>query len=211
MTVASNCLLCGSKARPFHHTQDREWLACTVCEAIFVDPLYHPSATDEKAIYQLHNNDVTDSGYQRFVSPITEAVQADFDSTAVGLDFGCGEGPVISHVLARQGYKLSLYDPFFHAEPTALDRQYDFIVCCEVVEHFANPAAEFQRLFNLLRPGGHLYCMTRMWQGDDFSRWHYKNDPTHIFFYTLRSIAFIQKQFGFDSMTHDDRLIVFKR
>lgn len=211
MTVKADCPLCDAEAKPYFHNQDRYWFGCMRCEAVFVAPDYHPSPADEKAIYQLHNNDVNDAGYQKFVSPISDAVQCDFDVSASGLDYGCGEGPVISHILAQQGYKLSLYDPFFHADTSALNSQYDFIVCCEVAEHFANPAEEFQRLFNLLQPGGRLYCMTVMWQGGDFSRWHYKNDPTHVFFYTPQSIDFIREQFGFQSVTHDERLIVFIR
>lgn len=78
--------------------------------------------------------------------------------------------------------------------------QYDFIVCCEIAEHFANPAAEFQRLARLLKPGGRIYCMTMMWLGGDFSRWQYKNDPTHVFFYTPKSLAFIRDQYGFKSV-----------
>ncbi|MEQ8700574.1 MAG: methyltransferase domain-containing protein, partial [Bauldia litoralis] len=74
-----------------------------------------------------------------------------------------------------------------------LEETYDFITCTEVAEHFHRPAAEFDRLDSLLRPGGWLAVMTCFQTDDDrFATWHYRTDPTHVVFYreaTLRTIA----------------------
>ena len=34
-------------------------------------------------------------------------------AAAEGLDFGSGPGPTLSVMLEEQGYRMSLYDPFF--------------------------------------------------------------------------------------------------
>ena len=65
-------------------------------------------------------------------------------------------------MLEEQGYRMSLYDPFFAPSPDALERRYDFITCTETVEHFYQPGKEFRRLDRLLRSGGWLGVMTEM-------------------------------------------------
>ena len=50
----------------------------------------------------------------------------------------------------------------------------------------ARPGEELARLWSLLRPGGWLGVMTKLVRDRDaFARWHYKNDPTHIVFFSI--------------------------
>lgn len=85
----------------------------------------------------LHQNDIHDEGYRHFVSPITDNIQKDFDfKNSIGLDFGAGTGPVTTQILLEKGYSVNLYDPFFHPDTAVLQRRYDFIICCETMEHF---------------------------------------------------------------------------
>lgn len=170
--------------------------------AFFVDP------TEEKQRYEEHNNDIHDPEYQKFVSPITESVLNDFDQNVIGLDFGSGTAPVISHVLSQKGHEMQQYDVFFAPNKDALNRKYDFIACCEVVEHFHDPAKEFKLLRSLLKPNGKLYIMTNMiTKPERFANWYYRRDPTHVFFYTPETFGYIKEEFGFDGLTLDKRLI----
>lgn len=169
-----------------------------------------PDAETEKALYLTHQNDVNDPRYQAYLSPAINAVLRDYDSTATGLDFGAGPGPVVQHVLAGYGIELCLYDPIFHPDDSVLQRDYDFIVCTEVIEHFHAPNDAFKQLRQLLKPGGELYCMTSLFDPDiDFMTWHYKNDPTHVFFYHRKALDYIAKQQGFSAVSVEDRLICF--
>jgi hypothetical protein len=91
-----------------------------------------------------------------------------------------------------------------------LESKYDYIACCEVVEHFYDPFREFKKLKDLLNPGGKLYCMTELYdQNTDFRAWYYKNDPTHVFFYSPCAISWIKEQFNFKEAKIEGRLIVF--
>jgi 2-polyprenyl-3-methyl-5-hydroxy-6-metoxy-1,4-benzoquinol methylase len=91
-----------------------------------------------------------------------------------------------------------------------LEAKYDFIVCCEVIEHFHNPRKEFLLLRKLLFPKGKLYCATNLYTNEiDFSQWYYKNDFTHTFFYATETIEWIKKKLSFSSATIDNRLITF--
>lgn len=171
------------------------------------------SAEAEKQRYLLHNNDVFDVHYQEFVAPITNQVIADFDpDTSQGLDFGAGTGPVTTYLLQKHRFKIQLYDLFFHPDSSVLKQSYDFIICCEVIEHFHHPNLEFTTLQSLLKPHGKLYCMTHIYDNQQpFSDWYYKNDPTHVFIYTLKTLRYIQANFGFSGMTVKERLVVFEK
>ena len=134
----------------------------------------------------------------------------DFEPIHKGLDFGAGTGPVISKILQDNNFEIAQYDPFFHNHPELLKKRYDYIACCEVIEHFYNPRKEFQLLRNLLQPNGKLYCMTDIYdQTIDFEKWYYKNDPTHVFIYHKKTVEWIKDKFGFSDVTINDRLITF--
>lgn len=186
----------------------RKYYSCAGCGAIMLGADHFLSAEKEKQRYLAHNNDVDDPGYRKFVAPILNSVKAGFGREHQGLDFGAGPGPVISKQLKNDGYDIRLYDPLFHNDPAALETAYDYIVCCEVMEHFARPAEEFGRLRRLLKKNGKLLCMTRIYHsGIDFENWHYKNDTTHIFFYSMKTLEWIKANYDFASMLVDGRLI----
>lgn len=166
----------------------------------------------EKARYQEHNNDVKDAGYQDFVSDIIVEVIKDWNKTDLGLDFGAGTGPVITKLLEDRGYNVEIYDPFFWKEKKLLDKKYDFIVACEVIEHFHNPLHEFQLLYSLLRKKGKLYCKTEVYKNEiDFKSWYYKDDPTHVFFYHEKAFEWIVENIGFKNYTIKGRVIILEK
>jgi len=55
----------------------------------------------------------------------------------------------------------------------------DIIIACEVIEHFANPTADFSNLFHLLKPNGILVCSTNIYDGTDISKQQYPFVPGH--------------------------------
>ena len=207
------CPLCrGVDAKPFAESGGRSYLACPDCDLRFVPRAFRITFASERARYELHNNDVLDVKYQAFVSPLVCAVEEFTAAVLRGLDFGCGRGPVVSHLLTQKGYDMTLYDPFFHREERALQSSYDFAVCCEVVEHFREPAAEFGLLRRLVRPGGCVFVMTALWAGGiRFQDWHYQRDPTHVSFYSARTFEWIRDGFGFrDAAFRGDRVVVLR-
>lgn len=202
-----SCTLCFSESKVFF---EEKYYECQVCAGIFLSDKFYISKEAERLHYETHNNDVDDLGYQKFVSPITNQVFLNFKPHHQGLDFGSGTGPVISKVLRDKGYQIVEYDPFFNPNNMFLDRQYDYIVCCEVMEHFKNPAKEFALLRSLLKPNGILYCMTECYNVSiDFGKWYYKNDPTHVFFYQDKTLEWIKKAYQFSSVIKQGRLIGF--
>ncbi|MFA8435344.1 MAG: class I SAM-dependent methyltransferase [Marinifilaceae bacterium] len=206
----NTCPLCKSESNELINTNKRRFYQCQNCFAIFNDPDSRLTESEEKKHYSQHNNDVEDKGYQKFVSPITSAILQDFTTNDTGLDFGAGTGPVISKILKDNAFSIEQYDPFFHNYPHLLEKKYNYIACCEVIEHFHDPKKEFDLLRKLLHDNGKLYCMTDIYdESIDFEKWYYKNDPTHVFLYHRKTIQWIKEEYGFSDVTIEGRMIIF--
>ena len=170
------------------------------------------SAKEEKERYLTHNNDVNDKNYQAFTSLITNEILTQFTPNHLGLDYGCGTGPVISSQLRKQDYNVNLYDPFFYPNKAYKNYTYDYIFSCEVFEHFYQPKKEISHLLSLLKPKGKLLIMTHLYHEQiDFSNWYYRNDPTHVFIYTKETMQFIAKEFQLKIEQVSERLTVFSK
>ncbi len=203
------CTLCNSE---LIRKKDTLYYDCTTCKALIKDAAYYLTAEKEKARYEAHNNDVNDLRYQNFVMPITDYVFAHFLPTHKGLDFGSGTGPVVSSVLSKKKYDIQQYDPFFAPDKRVLNNRFDYIVSCEVFEHFHNPNQEINRLASILKPNGALLLMTMLYNDKiDFDTWHYRKDPTHVFIYRKETINFIAKTKNFDVEILTDRFITFRK
>lgn len=206
------CTLCSGDLMFFYASKQKEYNFCTQCTSISMSKNCWLSESEEKKRYETHVNDVDDPRYQKFVSPIVNSILEDFTPSNKGLDFGSGTGPVITKMLRDQNYNVKTYDIFFDNNPTVLEEKYDFIACCEVIEHFYNPYKEFELLHNLLNKGGKLYCMTEMYNVEsNFDTWYYKGDPSHVFFYTKKTFEWIRKEFGFEHVSFQGRMIVLKK
>lgn len=205
------CSLCNGRTRAFGTYNHREYLQCLNCKAILLHDKHYPSPKAEKSRYRLHENDVEDQGYISFVKPLVKRISQDFSETSHGLDFGCGTGPVAANELKKHGFRVKLYDPFFKPKEELLQKEYDYIICCEVMEHFHEPASEFALLISLLKENGKLYCKTSLWDDSvDFENWYYKNDLTHVIFYHRESLGWIKENFGFGNLEISADLIVFE-
>lgn len=203
------CPLCHHPGVPFYKNSFYE---CVNCGGIFRPEKHLPHPDKEKKRYEQHNNDVDDPDYRSFVKPLVTAVMQSYPPSADGLDYGAGTGPVISQMLEEAGYQTEKYDPFFLNKPGLLQRHYDYIVCCEVMEHFHNPDDEFTMLKQLLKPGGKLICKTDIYhEGIDFERWAYKNDLTHVFIYRKKTIWWIAENMHFSGVEIENRLIQFHK
>lgn len=212
MKSSISCALCGSKAKPFHQTLGRDYFECTQCKAVLLDPAQYVSQKDEIYRYETHNNDIEDPRYQNFVMPLVDAVKETYEPGSHGLDYGSGTGPVAAKLLRDDGYSVTTYDPYFDKRVSAFQTQYDFIISSEVVEHFYHPAKEFRLLKGLLKPGGHLYCMTLRYADDiDFENWHYAHDETHVIFYREETARWIQQAYNFSNLELKERLMIFRK
>jgi 2-polyprenyl-3-methyl-5-hydroxy-6-metoxy-1,4-benzoquinol methylase len=167
---------------------------------------------EEKARYDLHNNDPNDADYRRFLSQVADPLCQRLPKRAEGLDFGCGPGPTLSVMLEERGYKVDLFDKFYAQDRAVFSRKYDFITATEVLEHLSQPAFELNRLYNMLNPGGVLGVMTEMLPDNThFADWYYKNDPTHIMFFSQKTFQYLAKLWRAKLTIVSDRVVIFEK
>ncbi|MFY8351510.1 class I SAM-dependent methyltransferase [Pseudoalteromonas sp. SSM20] len=196
----------------FSEDKRRAYYQCQFCQLVFVARSQLISLTEEKQIYDSHQNDVNDAGYQQFLSRALNPLLAALDKPCSGLDFGCGPGPALAKMLEEKGHTAALYDIFYYPHQEVLNQQYDFVTCTEVIEHLAKPAEVWQQLLGLLKPQGVLVVMTKLVINQErFKNWHYKNDITHINFFSQETFSYLAKQSDLSLTFHGDDVMLFKK
>lgn len=210
----SICPLCNNTADSsfFYSDSLRDYYRCSCCNLIHVPVLQYLSEEDELNEYNKHQNSQLDSGYRKFLSRLFNPLSSRLSPRSSGLDFGSGPGPTLSVMFEEAGHSMSLYDPFYAPDKNMLKGQYDFITASEVVEHLHNPAKEFDLLWSILRPGGWLGIMTKLaLDKDAFSKWHYKNDPTHVCFYSKMTMNWMASRWRAEISFIGNDVILFQK
>jgi SAM-dependent methyltransferase len=206
----ATCSLCQRADIPFFACDLKtgwSYFRCPVCELISRDPQSYLDAAEERSRYAQHENFASQQGYLNFLQPVVDEVLQNVSlepgSAARGLDYGCGPGPVLIELLQSKGFAMQGYDPFFAPEWEGFAAlPFDFITCTEAAEHFHHPLAEFARMSQWLKPGGHLIVMTRFYapasSPEVFLGWFYRRDPTHVCFYNEQSFVWLAQTVGFE-------------
>ncbi|GAA5187091.1 class I SAM-dependent methyltransferase [Ferrimonas gelatinilytica] len=207
------CPLCHHDDTPhYHQDKRRHYFQCARCALVFADPSALLPTAAEKQVYDQHENHPDDPGYQRFLSRLADPLLARLSGSQQGLDFGCGPGPALANMLQQSGHKVALYDPYYAPDRTPLRQRYDFVTCTEAIEHFYRPAREWQLLMDLLKPGGILAIMTKLVRSPEaFTQWHYKNDPTHVCFFSKATFRFLARQHHLSVEFHGNDVILLQK
>lgn len=206
-----SCPLClNNKLQHYHRDNNRDFWQCQLCQLVFVKPEQYLTPKQEKAIYDQHQNCADDLGYRKFLNKLLIPLTQKLNINATGLDFGSGPGPTIATVMAEHGFNVSNYDIFYANNYELLTGKYDFITCTEVIEHIHHPHKVITSLTNMLKPNAYLGIMTkRVINKDKFSSWHYKNDLTHVCFYSIETFEFIASQWHYSlEIINSDTIIL---
>ena len=207
------CPLCKSDdMRSYSRDGRRDYYHCGICSLVFVPPGQLPSAEEEKKRYDLHRNSPGDPGYRRFLSRLFIPLQQRLAPGSDGLDFGSGPEPTLSRMFEEAGHSMAIFDHFYARVPTVLERQYDFITATEVVEHLHDPGKELERLWACLKEGGRLGIMTAFAVPPEaFPQWYYKNDPTHVCFFSPRTFSWLGLQWNAEVTFADGGVVLFRK
>ena len=196
----------------FHQDKTRTYHRCPECFLIFVDRDDLLTPGEEKVRYDLHQNDPKDPRYRKHLNQLAQPLLARLGPTSQnGLDFGSGPGPTLSLVLDEAGHHMTLYDPFYAPDDESLQKRYDFVTCTETMEHFHHPGEEWLLLTSLIKPGGWLGIMTSLINGpDSFPNWYYKDDDTHVCFYSEATFQFLATRDHLSVEIINDNVILFQ-
>lgn len=213
-----DCPLCMSeKVSSFAALEEmgetKRYYRCSVCELTFLDPKQRLPAGEEKARYDLHQNNPEDAGYVSFLNRMLDPLKKFIRPGASGLDFGCGPGPTITPILSQAGYSMTDYDPFYFPDEGWRERTFDFVTSTEVFEHLFNPGQVMAQLTKVLtKPGNVLGVMTQLLTDEvDFSTWWYRQDPTHVCFYSPATFAWIARTYGFKIAYSDTNVMILTK
>lgn len=175
-----------------------QYYHCPTCDLITLDEGCYLVPQDERDRYQLHQNTLENKGYvNNFMAFIKKSGIDCLKGVKRALDYGCGHEPVLQVLLERMGIKTNVYDPYFFPENDFLQYRYDLITCTEVLEHCKNPLATLRLLEALLAEGGVLAVTTLFHTTtDNFNKWWYRKDSTHICFFSPRTFAWLDGRFS---------------
>ncbi len=203
------CKLCNNPVTKITDTRNNwEFFHCEKCEFIFKDPSDHVSSEDELKQYNNHNNTMDSPGYVEMFEKFMEDTFLEHkDDIKEVLEFGSGPGPVFSQLLKKLGLHVDIYDKYFSPEKVYEGKKYDLITSTEVIEHIEDPKGIFEFFAQHVKSGGYLALMTQFHTNDaeDFKKWWYKNDPTHICFFRPHTFEILAAQSGFEFLKHDSK------
>ena len=121
------------------------------------------------------------------------------------LDYGCGQVHALSDLINNDNKKCDYYDLYYY--PKLNNKKYDSIILIEVFEHIREPYNLIMNLKNMLNPCGNIIIMSQVCK-EDFSKWWYIRDITHVSFVTVKSMEYIASSLGF-SLFFDEKSSVF--
>jgi SAM-dependent methyltransferase len=135
------------------------------------------------------------------------------------LEIGFGRGILLSALL-RDGHRVTGIDPgtleaevseellqrgTIHVQPAEevdlTEGAFDLVYAVHVVEHLQDPAGVFASVHRALRPDGLFYLMTPNSESAGLrvfrKAWWNLEDPTHVRFFTPRSVGLMLRRAGF--------------
>ncbi len=212
----SNCPLCIS-SDTLHYFKDEKnhklsYSICGFCDLVFVDRDYLLTTEQEKARYEMHHNNEKDDMYINFLNKLAKPMVNILPAKAKGLDFGSGSTKTMENIFKSVGFECSSYDIFYFNDKELLSTNYDFISVCEVIEHLYNPKEIINLWVSMLNNNGFIGVMTnRRPDKSEFANWWYKNDPTHVSFFSMKTFDYIANYFDLKIEFLNSRVVIFKK
>ncbi len=207
------CRLCGSRnTATFCIDTVRPYIRCAGCNLIFVPEPFFVSADEEKIRYGRHTNFKGDRDYEAYLSAIADEVLNLPVQLPRIMDFGSGPQHVLCDILNLRGALCLSHDPLYGLDAMGTGELFDIVVACESVEHVRDLPADLKQIARVLKPEGFLYIHTQLYDAvNDFSKWWYIVDITHINFFCVRSMDVLGEIIGRKvRMTNDRNTVVFQ-
>jgi len=214
--ASPRCKVCDDPTRPLSNPKTGAlYHCCDECDYISLDAQHLPSPEAERARYLQHRNSLDNHGYVDMLRDfIARAVTPYRQGARTALDFGCGPGPALATLLTEMGIRTEVYDVHFAPERVFEGKTYDIVTATEVFEHLPNPVETLGLLRDRLAPGGVIAIMTLFHPCNDaqFLKWWYRNDITHVSFYTPRTLRKMARRVSLDiAMTDGKNVCVMRR
>ncbi len=229
------CPFCGN-SNIIEFVNIRRFLYCSVsgeqgCGGFFVHKESFDCESKQRERYLLHSNELGPrsdaNGYRAYLNKFLETVfsyeretQGAFNIKKL-FDYGSGPYPALVELLNEQNQKFAFvddvkikhWDPFFYPSGTFFEGGADIVFCLEVVEHFEKPQEGFDGLAKAAAKNGLIAIKTQIAPQsiDEFNKWWYKEDSTHVSFYSHISIEECAKKAGLLFEAEKDKVIFLRK
>ncbi|MFY7992040.1 MAG: class I SAM-dependent methyltransferase [Bacteriovoracaceae bacterium] len=193
------CPLCQSESGLFNQDKKRHYYQCRQCYFVFVDASEFISKDEEGRRYETHNNSADDPRYVDYLTNVRDSFLEMGIPGEKGVDIGSGSSTLLADLFAQKKYDVLSYDPQFHPDTNWKNSNYDFFTLSEVIEHLHHPIEVLSSLRDLLHSGGKILIKTEFIppkEKREFNLWYYKNDDTHVHFYTESSARELSRRLG---------------
>ncbi len=210
-TVINKCKICGSTTTELLDAQLKvTYDVCHKCDFISKQKDYHLNPNIEKQRYSTHNNFPSNEGYVKIFKSMLELHVKPLKNVKKALDFGSGPYPTLKLMLSDMGFEAHDFDPFFNNNDEFKDHKYDLITTTEVIEHMSDPMKELELLISLLNNNGYLLIMTnyRKMDLEEFLKWWYRRDHTHVSFFNERTFNYIKDYFSLIEVSNNNKNII---
>jgi len=176
-----------------------------------VHPEHHLSPEHELARYATHNNNRSDEKYVAFLEQLLVPFVQELPPESTVLDYGSGPSPVMAELLRERGFAINIFDPHFASDEAVLENVYNGIICSETAEHFYAPRRNWQIMARCLNPGGIVGIMTLLHDDEpDIAHWWYVQDPTHVVFYSAKTMGWIAEWQNWRILSINSRVVIFQ-
>ncbi|WP_119968060.1 MULTISPECIES: methyltransferase domain-containing protein [Shewanella] len=206
------CPLCSNAAEFFIQDKKRAFYTCSDCHLVFANPQSYLMPAALKQRYGRANKASKQKQLVQFIQPLLTQISAQQHGPLTGLNFGRVLDSNSLDKIEHAGHSLYQYDPFIKIDQHIFNRQYDFICCYRVLEHFQQPAKEWALLSSLLKEGGWLAISTSLLTDLSlFSKWHFKNNPSHVSFYSQQTFDYLAQNSEFKLLFAAKELVLMQK
>lgn len=198
----------------------KKYYFCNDCHSAFLNNDDFVSEQKEIERYSLHNNDLSDNGYKQYLEKFLSKIIEYAGNKGNFLDYGSGPNPCLVELIKQnkdlyQFNDINGWDLYYTKDFIPNKQNYDIISCLEVAEHFKNPVNDLSNIYSLLRNQGKLVLQTQFLNCDNFNdfseffrKWWYKEDCTHVMFYSKKGIELCATKIGFKVLPSNEKNIV---
>lgn len=188
---------------------DIKYFECMTCRSLQTE---HPFWIDEAYSHNLSNLDT--GAVQRNLQNLSACfIVSKLFGLTNAIDFGGGDG-FLCRLL--RDYRINCFVQDKYATPTYAQgfsnpdfSKPDLVTAFEVIEHFTNPSADLNNIFNL-NPSC-LLISTSIYSKQKSDWWYLSNESgQHVFFYSVDSILLIAKKYEYESLISGGYILFVK-
>jgi 2-polyprenyl-3-methyl-5-hydroxy-6-metoxy-1,4-benzoquinol methylase len=191
---------------------------CPVCALIFTNETADNAAAEKHYKSQWNNTDA--NFWKQQVEGLLGVIQRYRMPVGRVLDFGSGSGEITKE-FQRRDIDATPLEPMVHGylKDQNYPHKFDVVVGVEVIEHLPNLSQELKEIDRFLADDGIMLFTTILTNSfidsanavDVFKGWWYKDDPTHVSFFSNKSIFKLAEIERYSADIYGDQLFVLKR